>query len=60
MQRKVVFLCTTDEEIGSAAARELIEEEAKKSAYVLVPSLLRDLRARSSLRVRAGECSTSM
>jgi glutamate carboxypeptidase len=37
MRRKVVFLCTTDEEIGSAAARELIEEEAKKSAYVLVP-----------------------
>jgi len=37
MPRKVVFLCTTDEEIGSAASRELIEEEAKKSAYVLVP-----------------------
>jgi len=37
MSRKVVFLCTTDEEIGSAAARELIEEEARKSAYVLVP-----------------------
>jgi glutamate carboxypeptidase len=37
MPRKVVFLCTTDEEIGSAAARELIEDEAKKSAYVLVP-----------------------
>jgi glutamate carboxypeptidase len=35
--RKVVFLCTTDEEIGSAAARDLIEVEAKKSAYVLVP-----------------------
>jgi glutamate carboxypeptidase len=37
MPRKAVFLCTTDEEIGSAAARELIEDEAKKSAYVLVP-----------------------
>ena len=37
MPHKVVFLCTTDEEIGSSAARELIEEEAKKSVYVLVP-----------------------
>lgn len=37
MPRKVVFLCTTDEEIGSSASRELIEEEAKKSAFVLVP-----------------------
>lgn len=36
MPRKVVFLCTTDEEIGSAAAREVIEDEAKKSALVLV------------------------
>ena len=36
MPRKAVFLCTTDEEIGSAASRELIEEEARKSAYALV------------------------
>lgn len=31
-----VILCTTDEEIGSAASRELIEEEARRSDAVLV------------------------
>jgi glutamate carboxypeptidase len=36
MPRKAVFLCTTDEEIGSAASRQLIEEEARKSTYALV------------------------
>ncbi|MCP2034272.1 glutamate carboxypeptidase [Planomicrobium sp. HSC-17F08] len=36
-KRKVVFLVTSDEEIGSAQSRGLIEEEAKKSALVLVP-----------------------
>lgn len=35
--RKVVFLATSDEEIGSHASRELIEAEAKKSVCVLVP-----------------------
>ncbi|GAA3400065.1 M20 family metallopeptidase [Paenibacillus hodogayensis] len=33
---KVVFLCTSDEEIGSLSSRPLIEEEARKSRYVLV------------------------
>jgi glutamate carboxypeptidase len=33
---KVVFLFTSDEEIGSPTSRELIEEEAKKSKCVLV------------------------
>jgi glutamate carboxypeptidase len=31
-----VMLCTTDEEIGSAASRDLIEEEARRSDAVLV------------------------
>ncbi|WP_400162463.1 M20 family metallopeptidase [Brevibacillus sp. TJ4] len=35
--KKVVFLCTTDEELGSKKSRALIEEEARKSAVVLVP-----------------------
>ncbi|MBA4494322.1 M20 family metallopeptidase [Paenactinomyces guangxiensis] len=33
---KVVYLFTSDEEIGSPTSRPLIEEEAKKSKYVLV------------------------
>ncbi|GIN73698.1 peptidase M20 [Bacillus sp. J14TS2] len=36
IKKKVVFLITTDEEIGSGQSRELIEREAKKSQYVLV------------------------
>jgi glutamate carboxypeptidase len=38
---RVVMLWTTDEEIGSASSRELIEEEARRSSAVLVlePSL---------------------
>ncbi|MFZ3577608.1 M20 family metallopeptidase [Virgibacillus sp. DJP39] len=36
-KRKVVFLVTSDEEIGSEHSRELIIEEAKKSSYVFVP-----------------------
>lgn len=36
-KRKVVFLVTSDEEIGSSHSRALIEEEAKKSALVFVP-----------------------
>jgi glutamate carboxypeptidase len=35
--KKVVFLTTSDEEIGSFHSRALIEEEAKKSGLVLVP-----------------------
>lgn len=35
--KKVVFLVTSDEEIGSLHSRTLIEEEAKKSELVLVP-----------------------
>ncbi|WP_236708080.1 M20 family metallopeptidase [Brevibacillus choshinensis] len=33
---QVVFLITSDEEIGSPSSRQIIEEEAKKSDYVLV------------------------
>lgn len=33
--RRVVVLLTSDEEIGSPSSRALIEEEARKSAYVL-------------------------
>ncbi|GAB5470489.1 MAG: M20/M25/M40 family metallo-hydrolase [Rhodospirillales bacterium] len=33
----VTFLCIPEEEIGSPASRDLIEEEAKKHSYVLVP-----------------------
>ncbi|WP_407269615.1 M20 family metallopeptidase [Radiobacillus sp. PE A8.2] len=35
--RKVVFLVTSDEEIGSHHSHELIKQEAKKSAMVIVP-----------------------
>lgn len=34
---KVVFLCNSDEETGSHTSRWLIEEEARKSEFVLVP-----------------------
>ncbi len=39
--RPVVFLCNSDEELGSPSSRALIEEEARKSSVVLVlePSL---------------------
>ncbi|QDP41469.1 M20 family metallopeptidase [Radiobacillus deserti] len=36
-KRKVVFLATSDEEIGSEYSRDLIEEEAQKSSIVFVP-----------------------
>jgi len=36
LNKKIVFLCTSDEEIGSASSRSYIEEEAKKSQVVLV------------------------
>jgi glutamate carboxypeptidase len=35
-QHKLVYLLTSDEEIGSPTSRELIEAEAKKSSYCLV------------------------
>lgn len=35
--RKIVFLFTSDEEIGSQTSRSLIEAEAHNSAFVLVP-----------------------
>jgi glutamate carboxypeptidase len=35
--RKIVFLCTTDEESGSMSSRALIEQEALRSRFVLVP-----------------------
>ena len=34
--RTVTLLCTSDEEIGSPSSRAIIEEEARKSAFVLV------------------------
>lgn len=43
-RRRVVFLCTTEEEIGSPASRPVIEEEARRSraALVLEPAVDRD------------------
>ena len=35
--RKIVFLCNTDEESGSMSSRELIEREARRSRFVIVP-----------------------
>jgi glutamate carboxypeptidase len=37
LPRPVVFLFTSDEEVGSPTSRRWIEEEARRSAYVLVP-----------------------
>lgn len=36
LQKKVVFLCTSDEETGSDSSRTYIEQEALKSSVVLV------------------------
>ncbi|GAA4724632.1 M20 family metallopeptidase [Brevibacillus fulvus] len=36
IRKKIVFLCTSDEEIGSGTSRAIIEEEARKSEVVLV------------------------
>jgi len=36
LNRKIVFLLTTDEEVGSPTSREIIEQEAMKSEVVLV------------------------
>ena len=40
-QKRIVFLWTSDEEIGSATSRKLLEEEAQRSeaVFVLEPSL---------------------
>jgi len=48
-RRKIVFLWTSDEEIGSEASRSVIEKEARRSKAVLVlePSLGRDGRAKT-------------
>ncbi|USG66917.1 M20 family metallopeptidase [Brevibacillus ruminantium] len=37
LNKKIVFLLTSDEETGSDTSRALIEEEARKSVAVLVP-----------------------
>jgi glutamate carboxypeptidase len=41
LRHRLVFLCTSDEEIGSDASRKLIETEARRSeaVFVLEPSL---------------------
>ncbi len=41
LRHRLVFLCTSDEEIGSGASRKLIESEARRSdaVFVLEPSL---------------------
>lgn len=36
MKKRLVIICNSDEETGSLSSRALIEEEARKSAYVLV------------------------
>lgn len=36
LNKKIVFLCTSDEEIGSGSSHSLIEEEARKSDIALV------------------------
>jgi glutamate carboxypeptidase len=49
LSRRVVFLWTSDEEIGSESSRRAIESEARKSraALVLEPSLGRDGRLKT-------------
>lgn len=37
LNKRIVFLCTSDEEVGSDTSRAIIEQEAKKSRAVLVP-----------------------
>ncbi|TLS38700.1 M20 family metallopeptidase [Pseudalkalibacillus caeni] len=36
LDKEIVFLCTSDEEVGSQTSRPLIEEEAQKSDVVLI------------------------
>jgi glutamate carboxypeptidase len=49
LRRKIVFLWTSDEEIGSRASREAIEREARKSeaVFVLEPAYGRDGRLKT-------------
>jgi glutamate carboxypeptidase len=51
--RKVVFLFTSDEEIGSQAGRPVLEREARRSRAVLV--LEPSTGAKGARRARAGE-----
>jgi glutamate carboxypeptidase len=37
LNKKIVFLCNSDEEIGSITSRSIIEAEAKKSKAVFIP-----------------------
>lgn len=37
LDKRIVFLLNSDEELGSLTSRSLIEEEAKRSKFVLVP-----------------------
>lgn len=37
INKKIVFLCNSDEEIGSRTSRKLIENEARKSKAVFIP-----------------------
>ncbi|KRF42182.1 M20 family metallopeptidase [Paenibacillus sp. Soil787] len=37
LNKRIVLLCTSDEEVGSSSSRELIEREAAQSRVVLVP-----------------------
>ncbi|MGB9402447.1 MAG: M20 family metallopeptidase [Candidatus Acidiferrales bacterium] len=55
-RRKLVFLWTGDEEIGSEASRQAIEAEARKSAAVLVlePSFGPDGRAKTRRKGTGG------
>ncbi|UOR11422.1 M20 family metallopeptidase [Halobacillus amylolyticus] len=36
LDKKIVFLCTSDEEVGSPSSKKLINNEAKTSSYALV------------------------
>lgn len=36
LKKKIIFLCTSDEEIGSPSSRDIIEQLAKKASVVLV------------------------
>ncbi|MDF9839403.1 MULTISPECIES: M20 family metallopeptidase [unclassified Paenibacillus] len=50
LKSRIVFLFTSDEELGSPTSRKLIEEEAQQSKYVLVlePSIARTNAVKTS------------
>jgi len=57
VQKRLVFLWTSDEEIGSESSRRLIEEEAQRSeaVFVLEPSLgPREIPAELSMWIHSG------